>query len=127
MSPTSPNCHQLQVINAKIFYSIMSDPKDNPHSAQIITLLLENFNLYIYLVLSLGAVLILASFTNYYVLCNSGQNIHDMSVSGVIQSPIRFFDTNPAGRILNRFSKDMGQLRSFYFQSHFKVFFRSNG
>ena len=29
---------------------------------------------------------------------------------GVIQSPIRFFDTNPAGRILNRFSKDMGEL-----------------
>ena len=68
----------------------------------------ENFNLYIYLVLSLGADLILAALTNYYVLCNSGQNIHDMSVSGVIQSPIRFFDTNPAGRILNRFSKDMG-------------------
>ena len=88
---------------------------------EILIFLSENFNLYIYLVLSLGAVLILASFANYYVLCNSGQSIHDMSVAGVIQSPIRFFDTNPAGRILNRFSKDMGKLSTFYFLGRFKV------
>lgn len=28
----------------------------------------------------------------------------------IIRCPILFFDTNPVGRILNRFSKDMGQM-----------------
>lgn len=33
-----------------------------------------------------------------------------MAITGVIKSPIRFFDQNPSGRILNRFSKDMAQM-----------------
>lgn len=28
----------------------------------------------------------------------------------VLQTPIRFFDINPIGRIMNRFSKDIGQI-----------------
>ena len=46
-------------------------------------------------------------------------------VKGVIQSPIRFFDTNPAGRILNRFSKDMG--KPFTFDPNLIHINRSNG
>ncbi|XP_055020449.1 ATP-binding cassette sub-family C member 4-like [Boleophthalmus pectinirostris] len=32
--------------------------------------------------------------------------------SAVLRSPVRFFDINPIGRILNRFSKDIGQMDS---------------
>ncbi|CAG9817707.1 unnamed protein product [Phaedon cochleariae] len=35
-------------------------------------------------------------------------NLHSMLFNGVIHAPMRFFETNPSGRILNRFSKDVG-------------------
>lgn len=31
--------------------------------------------------------------------------------NGVVSAKMRFFDTNPSGRILNRFSKDIGQVK----------------
>ena len=61
----------------------------------------------------------------YRVLCNSGQNIHDCAVAGVVQAPIRFFDVNPAGRILNRFrflnanTVDMAVARPYDFEIAF--------
>lgn len=36
------------------------------------------------------------------------QNLHDNMFRGLISSPMRFFDLNPSGRIMNRFSKDIG-------------------
>jgi ATP-binding cassette subfamily C (CFTR/MRP) protein 4 len=34
--------------------------------------------------------------------------MHDNMFTKVIRSQMIFFDTNPVGRVLNRFSKDMG-------------------
>lgn len=65
----------------------------------------EGYLLYLIVVAAHIFILLSASLLQYHVLCNSGQNIHDCSVAGVIQAPIRFFDVNPAGRILNRFRK----------------------
>jgi ATP-binding cassette subfamily C (CFTR/MRP) protein 1 len=36
--------------------------------------------------------------------------LHDGMLGGVIRSPMSFFDTTPAGRVLNRFSKDQDTL-----------------
>lgn len=38
----------------------------------------------------------------------SSINLHNTMFHNLLQSFMRFFDTNPSGRILNRFSKDMG-------------------
>lgn len=38
----------------------------------------------------------------------SSINLHNNMFHHLLQSYMRFFDTNPSGRILNRFSKDMG-------------------
>ena len=46
----------------------------------------------------------------YLLVCRCSQNIHDISLVGLVQTSMRFFDTNPGGRILNRFAKDLGQV-----------------
>lgn len=46
---------------------------------------------------------------SFYRLClTASQKLHDGMFKGLISTKMRFFDTNPSGRILNRFSKDMG-------------------
>lgn len=35
-------------------------------------------------------------------------NMHHSMFNNIVNSPMRFFNTNPSGRILNRFSKDIG-------------------
>ena len=44
----------------------------------------------------------------FYVSLRSAERLHDAMVSCLLQAPVLFFDTNPAGRILNRCSKDIG-------------------
>lgn len=43
------------------------------------------------------------------MICSrASQKLHNSMFNGVISATMRFFDTNPSGRILNRFSKDIG-------------------
>ncbi|XP_044752049.1 ATP-binding cassette sub-family C member 4-like isoform X2 [Coccinella septempunctata] len=47
----------------------------------------------------------------FYKICmNASINLHNLIFTNVLQATMRFFDTNPSGRILNRFSKDMGSI-----------------
>lgn len=40
----------------------------------------------------------------------SSKKLHNKMFASLLNAPMRFFDTNPSGRILNRFSKDMGAI-----------------
>ena len=44
----------------------------------------------------------------FHVSLRSSERLHDKMVTCLLQAPVLFFDTNPVGRILNRFSKDIG-------------------
>ncbi|XP_076004927.1 ATP-binding cassette sub-family C member 4-like [Genypterus blacodes] len=48
----------------------------------------------------------------FNVLVKCTQNLHNRMFSAILRTPVRFFDINPIGRILNRFSKDIGLLDS---------------
>uniref|UniRef100_H2SRT2 Multidrug resistance-associated protein 4-like n=1 Tax=Takifugu rubripes TaxID=31033 RepID=H2SRT2_TAKRU len=48
----------------------------------------------------------------FNVLVRCAQSLHDRMFTAILRTPVRFFDINPIGRILNRFSKDIGQLDS---------------
>lgn len=68
--------------------------------------------------LRLYAILISASFlfavvrawAFLYVSLRSSKTLHDLMITRILQAPVFFFDTNPAGRILNRCSKDIGAI-----------------
>lgn len=54
-------------------------------------------------------VFALARSVIFFNFCASAsQNLHDAMFRGLISTKMRFFETNPSGRIMNRFSKDMG-------------------
>ena len=43
-------------------------------------------------------------------ILRSTKTLHNKMTLAVIKSPVLFFDTNPSGRIMNRFSKDIGAM-----------------
>uniref|UniRef100_A0A8D0RP76 Cystic fibrosis transmembrane conductance regulator n=1 Tax=Sus scrofa TaxID=9823 RepID=A0A8D0RP76_PIG len=65
-----------------------------------------------YSVLTAGTVLfgISRSLLMFYILVNSSQTLHKQMLESVLRAPVLFFDRNPTGRILNRFSKDTGHM-----------------
>ena len=60
--------------------------------------------------LSFAAVVfgVIRCYLFFYVCLRSSENLHDKMVTCALQAPVSFYDTNPAGRILNRFSQDIG-------------------
>ncbi|XP_041663750.1 ATP-binding cassette sub-family C member 4-like [Cheilinus undulatus] len=48
----------------------------------------------------------------FNVLVSSAQTLHNSMFNAILRTPVHFFNVNPIGRILNRFSKDIGYLDS---------------
>ncbi|XP_047534615.1 uncharacterized protein LOC125069235 [Vanessa atalanta] len=63
-----------------------------------------------------GAVLFIIIMTHVRITAfvvmamRASQNLHDTMFKNLLTAVMRFFDTNPSGRVLNRFSKDMGAM-----------------
>lgn len=51
---------------------------------------------------------LVSSFCYYLTTLKASENLHGAMTEAIIKAPALFFDTNPVGRILNRFSKDTG-------------------
>ena len=68
-----------------------------------------NLSLGIYSALSFGeAMFQIVRDVVFYLRCaTAAKLIHEALLNGVIRSPMQFFDTNPLGRIINRFSSDI--------------------
>uniref|UniRef100_A0A336M188 CSON010264 protein n=1 Tax=Culicoides sonorensis TaxID=179676 RepID=A0A336M188_CULSO len=50
------------------------------------------------------------TFAFFYLGLRISKNLHDKMFRGVTRATMYFFNTNPSGRILNRFSKDTGNI-----------------
>ncbi|XP_075419651.1 ATP-binding cassette sub-family C member 4 [Tenrec ecaudatus] len=71
-----------------------------------------NWFLGIYAGLTVATVLfgIARSLLVFYILVHSSQTLHNKMFESILKAPVLFFDRNPIGRILNRFSKDIGHM-----------------
>lgn len=50
----------------------------------------------------------------FFKICmHASKILHDRMFCSILNAAMRFFDQNPSGRILNRFSKDMGAIDEF--------------
>lgn len=66
--------------------------------------------IYIYsaIITSLFVIAFMRSITFFHFCVSASQNLHDKMFYGLISTTMRFFERNPSGRILNRFTKDIG-------------------
>nr|XP_033806273.1 multidrug resistance-associated protein 4 isoform X3 [Geotrypetes seraphini] len=53
---------------------------------------------------------VIRSILAFQMLIGAAQSLHNQMFQALLKAPVLFFDRNPIGRILNRFSKDIGQL-----------------
>ncbi|CAF3821860.1 unnamed protein product [Rotaria sp. Silwood1] len=62
----------------------------------------------IYLGLTLGTLVValVRAFYMFYILLSGATYFHNRMLKGVLYTSLRFFESNPGGRILNRASKD---------------------
>ncbi len=70
----------------------------------------NNLLTYGLLVLGYVAAAMFRSFIYMKVMAVISSSLHAKAFAALIRTPVRFFDTNPVGRILNRFSKDLVRL-----------------
>ncbi|KAL1513745.1 hypothetical protein ABEB36_003115 [Hypothenemus hampei] len=66
--------------------------------------------IYIYSGLILASIILTTTRSTLFmtVCMKASKALHNKMFNCILKAPMKFFDTNPCGRILNRFSKDMG-------------------
>lgn len=84
----------------------------------------DRFNVYLYTGLALGSTLLVffSAFLFFQATINSSRNLHRRILESVVRAPVHFFDTNPSGRICNRFSKDIGLMDEMLFAAFYDLF-----
>ncbi|XP_069376946.1 ATP-binding cassette sub-family C member 4-like isoform X2 [Paralichthys olivaceus] len=90
------------------------------------------FYLSIYSGLTAAAVIFgyARSLVIFHGLVRSAQTLHNSMFNAVLRTPVHFFDINPIGRILNRFSKDISQMDSMLpitFVDFYQLFLQNTG
>lgn len=68
--------------------------------------------IYNYSAIILGTIFFSVVHSLYFMLyfALASINLHRISFGSIIQASMRFYNNNPSGRILNRFSKDLGYI-----------------
>ncbi|KAK7867419.1 hypothetical protein R5R35_003843 [Gryllus longicercus] len=102
-----------QVFNGSVsqkqrWQNISSLPETQVNLPKPLLSLDQNIIIYTSLIISLFVVTLVRSFTFFKVCMRCSGKLHERMFSSVIKAKVSFFDSNPAGRILNRFTKDMG-------------------
>ncbi|XP_022762662.1 ABC transporter C family member 12-like isoform X1 [Durio zibethinus] len=69
---------------------------------------------YIVIYTLLGFSQVTVTLTNSFWLITSSlraaRRLHDMMLNSILRAPMLFFQTNPTGRVINRFSRDIGDI-----------------
>ena len=76
------------------------------------------------LLLSLIIVNVTKLIAFFFLCVNSSRVLHNRMFASILRAPVLFFDTNPVGRVLNRFSNDTGlldDLLPFHFSEYLVV------
>jgi ATP-binding cassette, subfamily C (CFTR/MRP), member 4 len=75
--------------------------------------------IYSMLVVALLIISFIRGFLFFRTSMHSSRYLHNVMFEAILRAPILFFDTNPVGRILNRFSKDLGMIDDYLVVTNF--------
>uniref|UniRef100_A0A1D1Z5A5 ABC-type xenobiotic transporter n=2 Tax=Anthurium amnicola TaxID=1678845 RepID=A0A1D1Z5A5_9ARAE len=66
----------------------------------------------VYALLSIGQVMVTLANSYWLIISslNAARRLHDAMLNSILRAPMLFFHTNPLGRIINRFAKDLGDV-----------------
>lgn len=112
----SYNEKSMRVLNINASFNdrniSLSGTQDEQCNAENNSFLEKNLAIYVYSGLIGGCILvtILRSIMFLKMSMKSSRNLHNKMFYTLIRTPMRFFDINPSGRILNRFSRDIGAI-----------------
>ncbi|XP_061290378.1 ATP-binding cassette sub-family C member 4-like [Bos javanicus] len=92
--------------------NVQSDLYSGALVKDVNVMLVLNSFLGVYSGLTVSTVLfgVTRSLLIFYILVNSSQTLHNKMLETILRAPVLFFSRNPIGRILNRFSKDIGHM-----------------
>ncbi|XP_074600380.1 ATP-binding cassette sub-family C member 4-like isoform X2 [Brevipalpus obovatus] len=103
----SKRAHMIHDGNVSIPFTNSSFPVPGKTSLES-----EKHNIMIYSALVVG--LFISTFlrsTLFFFMCNRASvNLHNSIFARILRSPMTLFESNPVGRILNRFSSDLGTI-----------------
>ncbi|KYN17578.1 hypothetical protein ALC57_10155, partial [Trachymyrmex cornetzi] len=69
---------------------------------------MQCINIYSGLIVSTIIITLIRSWTFFWTCMRASMRLHDRMFRSISRATMRFFNTNTSGRVLNRFSKDMG-------------------
>ncbi|XP_030373817.1 probable multidrug resistance-associated protein lethal(2)03659 [Scaptodrosophila lebanonensis] len=98
---------QLLGSGADVFLSYWVDKNNNAADFSS-----DPVDIYYFTALNLGVIVFTLTRTQlfYKLAMRSSTKLHNAMFLGITRAAMYFFNTNPSGRILNRFSKDLGQV-----------------
>lgn len=97
------------VTNSSYHYSLFNETSS--HNVLFSSVRLTRYDcIYIYtgIIVALVSITLIRSFLFFNLAMRASTHLHNRMFSSITRAPMRFFHLNPSGRILNRFSKDMG-------------------
>ncbi|EFA04298.2 putative multidrug resistance-associated protein lethal(2)03659-like Protein [Tribolium castaneum] len=86
---------------------------ENVHNSTLILRTLDtdsSIAIYSVIIILTMVVALVRSFVFFTVCMRASINLHDRMFQSIITASMQFFNTNTSGRILNRFSKDLGAI-----------------
>lgn len=93
-------------VSCDLWLSYWTGDSSNEHTGT------HSFNMRVYLLLALSTavLLLLRSLVIAYAGLKASRTLFDSMTRSLLRAPLRFFDANPIGRILNRYSEDMTEI-----------------
>ncbi|KAJ2552092.1 Transporter of the ATP-binding cassette (ABC) [Coemansia sp. RSA 1878] len=114
-SYSSPNVHTFETNDQMTISGILQTLSDATSAKSFLPLTATKgkvdlgyfIGVYVVIALASMVIILVRSLIQFWGSLKASKVLHERLLHTVLRAPVRFFDTTPVGRLINRFSKDM--------------------